>query len=157
MKSLKSNGGFVKMSADDEWMGVDDTELQYPGVETCITVTCLMSNKLVGCHLYHYWNNPSHTQVHHDKCITKFVNKVKEHGLVKAVYIIGNTAHWKDHLPTLEKQLFAKLGYVGVIGGSNPPDCCGNLAVTLDKPVNLKFTIDGKEVVLATAKHDKDS
>lgn len=142
MKSLKSNG----MLSDGEWMGVD-TELSYPAVDTCITVTCLVGDKLAGCHLFHHWK-PLDSKSHHDKCVTEFANEVKKLGAVKAMYIIGNVDHWKNHITNVIKQFKTELGYIGVVGGSDPATCRGDIGVKLELPVSLKFTKDGDDVKL---------
>lgn len=142
LKSLVSNG----LLSVGEWMGVD-TELQYPGVETCITVTCLAGSKLVGCHLFHYWQ-PGSNEEHHNQCLTTFANAAKQQGLVKAIYIVGNVEHWGDRLPGVIMQLRTKLGYRGPIGGSEPASCSGDIAVKLKGPVALAFTNGGNPVEL---------
>ena len=143
MKSLCSNGpGSV-----GDWMGAD-TDLRYPGVDTCITVTCLVGSQLVGCHLFHHWRHPGHTLTQHDAALTTFATAAKKLGPVKAVYVIGNVGHWSAHLATLVSELKSKLGYAGLIGGSEPETCRGDLAVTLTPPVALVFTNTGVAVVL---------
>ena len=142
MKSLKSNG----LLSDGEWMGVD-TEIEYPGVDTCITVTCLVGNMLVGCHLYHYWR-PGNTEEHHNACLSDFANEALKHGAVKAVYIVGNVGHWASHLEAVIEQLKEKLGYLGLIGGSEPETCTGEIAAKLTGPVAITFTKDGVDVKL---------
>jgi hypothetical protein len=139
MKSLKSNG----LLSDGEWMGVD-TEIKYPGVDTCITVTCLVGRTLAGCHLFHYWR-PGNNQEHHDKCLSDFANAAVKHGPIKAVYIIGNIGHWAGHLAEVTKQLKEKLGYLGPIGGSEPETCTGEIAAKLTGPVSIAFTKDGSD------------
>lgn len=143
MKSLSSNG----LLSQGDWWGVD-AELEYPGVDTCITVTCLVGAKLVGCHLFHFWR-PGSSPEHHEECLDTFAAAAKKLGPVKAVYIVGNTEHWADHLAAVVRQLKDKLRYAGVIGGSNPATCRGRIAVKLTPPVLLEFTNDGVKLELA--------
>jgi hypothetical protein len=143
MKSLKSNGP----GSIGDWMGADDTALEYPGVDTCITVTCLVGNKLIGCHLYHCWRFPYLADLH-NQSIADFAKAAKKLGPVKAVYIIGNIGHWGAHISALAKQLKDALGYIGVFGGSNPSDCTGDIAVTLKGPVAVEFTRNGVKLQL---------
>lgn len=136
MKSLKSNGPL----SDPPWLGVD-TEIEYPGVDTCITVTALVGNQLVGCHLFHYWKLNQSQKL--EESLTEYANEAKKHGAVKAVYVMGN-------LDGVIGQLKSKLAYAGGIGGSEPDSCQGKIAVKLSGPVALAFTVDGKAMVLKT-------
>lgn len=142
MKSLKSNG----IGSDGEWMGVD-TKLEYPGVDTCVTVTCLVGTKLVGCHLFASWKFSFQTD-HHNKCVSDFAKAAKKLGPIKAMYIIGNVGYWGNHISTLAEKMKTTLGYLGAIGGSNPPICTGNITVTLKGPVALEFTREGIKIEL---------
>lgn len=143
MKSLSSNG----VLSTGDWMG-SDVELEYPGVDTCITVTCLVGKTLIGCHLYHFWRGGNSPE-RHAACLDTFAAAAKKLGPVKAVYIVGNTENWRSRLADLVAQLKAKLSYVGVIGTSNPSTCTGLIAVKLIPPVALAFTKDGVAVELA--------
>ncbi|MGH8159257.1 MAG: hypothetical protein ACREPQ_14145 [Rhodanobacter sp.] len=53
MLTLESNGigGSSTTGGTGKWYGTDATTIHYPGVDTCVTVTCVVKEGLAGLHL----------------------------------------------------------------------------------------------------------
>jgi hypothetical protein len=75
--------------ADDNNVGIDDSKICYPGVYTCVTLTCVLGNtRLVGAHLARMWSNGK---------INSSLNRILElsHGsTILSVFIVGMLSKW---------------------------------------------------------------
>ncbi|OUR89164.1 hypothetical protein A9Q81_22285 [Gammaproteobacteria bacterium 42_54_T18] len=89
MITLASNGPSLEPGI---WHGVDGREILYPAVSTCITVSCVAGDKIIGIHLF-YHNQAEKTELD----LATFAREVKEQGAdVKSVYIVGMlTRSWQ--------------------------------------------------------------
>lgn len=88
MLSLGSNGPTLEQNR--VWHGVDGSQIVYPSVSTCITVTCVAGSKLIGCHLF-YRNQPD--KMNDD--LKTFGDLAKAQGSVSSMYVVGMLDSWK--------------------------------------------------------------
>ena len=95
MISLASYGRIGNGAA---WCGVDAAEIRYPAVSTCITVTAVAGNKLVGAHLFrdHFANAMSAD-------LTNFGSTAKAEGAISGLYVVEVGFGWVR--PQLEMTL----------------------------------------------------
>ncbi|MCW3102335.1 MAG: hypothetical protein JWO09_775 [Bacteroidetes bacterium] len=127
--NLASNGRIGR----GKWMGSDPAEINYPGVDTCITVTCRLGRHIVGAHLY-YGNSDQDTRDDLALFAAQALGPLD-------IYIVGNLNSWKLPRAFRKELLFADgnggtlfaaireaLRYAGVI---NCYQVTGNLQASL--------------------------
>lgn len=88
--------------ADDNNVGIDDGLIRYPGVYTCVTVTCVLANtRLVGAHLARMWSNGKI-----DSSLNRIV-ELSSNTNILSVFIVGMLQKWNASMNRMKPGNFA--------------------------------------------------
>lgn len=134
MKRLNSNG--IK-TAGQEWFGLDASQIVYPAVSSCVTVTCVVKGGLAGLHLA---SMPGADIT--DKDIATYGRIARG---ATAMYVVGMLSYrWATESArnrsgltyggadggTLIARLRQATGFAGVVSVSDTSDVGGELEIT---------------------------